>query len=56
VAKVTKRAIEKIQPCAADVFALDDELRGFGARVRPSGVRSYLVQYRNVHAADPRRS
>jgi integrase len=52
--KITKRLVESIKPGAGDVFAWDDELRGFGVRVKPSGVRSYLVQYRNQHGRSKR--
>lgn len=54
MAKLTKRTVEKIEPCSADVFAWDDELRGFGVRVKPSGLRSYIVQYRNAYGRSKR--
>ena len=48
MAKITKRAVDALQPKAdRDVFAWDTELRGFGVRVKPSGVKSFLIQYRN---------
>lgn len=46
MAKVTKRLVESIAPAQKDVFVWDSEIKGFGVRVKPSGVRSYLVQYR----------
>lgn len=49
MAKLTKRLIDAIEPDEArDVFAWDGELRGFGLRVKPSGTRTYFVQYRNT--------
>ena len=47
MAKVTKRLVESIKPGPQDTFVWDSELRGFGVRVKPSGMRSYLIQYRN---------
>ena len=46
--KLTKREVEKVEPGARDVVVWDDELHGFGLRVRISGSRSYFVQYRNA--------
>jgi integrase len=46
--KLTKRAIDAInRDPRKDVFVWDDEVRGLGVRVKPSGVRSFFVQYRN---------
>ena len=47
--KLTKRIIESVVPDGRDVFLWDAHLVGFGARVKPSGVRLYLIQYRNRH-------
>ena len=50
--KITKRIVDALRPDASgkDVFlwdAGDGALKGFGIRMKPSGVASYLVQYRN---------
>jgi hypothetical protein len=45
--KLTKRLVDSARPTADhDTFAWDSDLRGFGLRVKPSGVRSYIIQYR----------
>jgi len=49
MAKITKRAVDALQADKdRDVFAWDNELRGFGVRAKPSGVKTFLIQYRNV--------
>ncbi len=45
--KLTKRFVESAKAAATDQVIFDDEIPGFGLRVLASGVRSYLVQYRN---------
>jgi hypothetical protein len=46
--KLTKRVIDGVKANAShDVFLWDDELPGFGLRIKTSGVRSFIVQYRN---------
>jgi integrase len=52
MARITKRVVDLLRPDRGgrDVFkwdAGDGALKGFGVRVKPSGAKSYLVQYRN---------
>jgi integrase len=47
--KLTKRVIDATKPASnQDVFRWDAELRGFGLRVKPTGVKSYILQYRTM--------
>jgi hypothetical protein len=45
--RLSKSAVEGLLPGTADVLIWDAALPGFGVRVKPTGVRSYVVQYRN---------
>ena len=45
--KLSKTAVERIGATDRDLVVCDDALPGFGVRVKSSGVRSYIIQYRN---------
>ena len=45
-ARITKRAVDAIEPRAVDVYLWDQDLPGFGLKVTPAGRKVYLVQYR----------
>jgi integrase len=52
MAKINKRVVDLLRPNSdgRDLFkwdAGDGALKGFGVRVKPSGAKSYFVQYRN---------
>lgn len=48
---LTKRFVDglKADPAGKDVTHWDDVVKGFCARVKPSGARSWIIQYRNKH-------
>src|SRR3954470_1150607 len=46
VAKLTKRTVDACNPMAARYTVWDAELKGFGLRVAPTGVKSYIARYR----------
>lgn len=44
---ITIRTIESVKPCPGrDVYTWDSNLKGFGLRTTPRGVKSYVLQYR----------
>lgn len=45
--KLTKSAVDRIQPSDAERIVWDTELQCFGLRVTSRGEKSYLVKYRN---------
>lgn len=45
--RLTKSAIAALPLRETDYFIWDDSLPGFGIRIRPSGTKAYVLQYRN---------
>lgn len=45
--KLTKRFVDALKPVTRDTLYRDSDLKGFGLRVKPSGARTWLIQYRN---------
>ena len=53
--KLTKRSIDDLKPLpSGDLYLWDDDVAGFGLRVKRSGVRSFMVQYRNASGVSRR--
>jgi integrase len=53
--RLSKTVVERIKAADQDVVVWDNTLPGFGVRVKPSGVRSYIIQYRNRNTGASRR-
>ncbi|MGE0724345.1 MAG: tyrosine-type recombinase/integrase [Alphaproteobacteria bacterium] len=55
--KFGKRALDALKPSDRDVFAWDagdGAVKGLGLRIKPSGTRTYLIQYRTAAGATRR--
>jgi integrase len=46
--KLTKRGVDTLTAAGTDLLVFDDEVPRFGVRIMPSGVKSYLIQYRSL--------
>jgi integrase len=55
MSKLTKRAVDAFTPPEkGQVFLWDSELRGFGLRAIPSGLKTFILQYRNAEGRSRR--
>ena len=46
--KLTKRFVDALRPVTRDTLHRDTDLPGFALRLKPSGVRTWVIQYRNA--------
>jgi integrase len=53
--KLSKTVVERITAADGDMVVWDNALPGFGVRVKPSGVRSYIIQYRTRNTGTSKR-
>ena len=44
---LTIKSVKALKPDGRDKIFFDDDLPRFGVRVRPSGAKTYVIQYRN---------
>ena len=45
--KITKRAVDALMPAERERVVWDDDIKGFGVRVHPTGRKVYIVKYRH---------
>jgi integrase len=46
IARLSKRTVDALQPAAHPYITFDEDLTGFGIRVMPSGLKTWIVEYR----------
>ena len=44
MAKLTKRTVDATKPGKSEKFIWDDDLAGFGLRVKSNGLKSFVIQ------------
>lgn len=55
MARLTRRAVEALDaPSRGQAILWDGELKGFGVRVMPSGLKTFILQYRSVQGQSRR--
>ncbi|MFZ1108470.1 MAG: site-specific integrase [Rhodomicrobium sp.] len=52
--KLTKKTVDALASSGRDQVYWDAEIKRFGLRVKPSGVKSFLIQYRNAQGRSRR--
>ena len=53
--KLTKRTIDAVvSPASKQLIYWDTEIKGFGLRILPSGLKTFIVQYRNAEGIQRR--
>jgi integrase len=52
--KLTKRTVDATKPGKSEKFIWDDDLAGFGLRVKSNGLKSFVIQYRNKNGRSRR--
>ena len=45
--KITKRMVDALVPSERERVVWDDDIKGFGVRVHPTGRKVYIVKYRH---------
>ena len=52
--KITKRVVDAAGPKDGRYIIWDGEVKGFGLVVQPSGIKSYIFNYRTAEGRDRR--